>query len=259
MGNIVKKPSSGKEPSAILYGLEKRVQLHAGRHPAVFYPFYRLARKNPAQAVSRKTQLVIEGFPRSANTFAVRAFRQAQKGKVSIAHNLHVPGQVIRASRWGIPALVIIRDPRDAVLSFVVRDGIPVDQALKHYVSFYETVAEYRDDFVLGTFKEVTGDYGTVIRRINDRFGTDYRLFPHNERSVGQVFARMEKGYRKRHAEETVEARISRPSPGRERMKREVSHELDDPRHRRLISTARAVYERLTKEDRAPTSPARRA
>lgn len=248
----------GEKSPAVLYGLEKRVQLHAGRHPAVFYPLYRLARKNPAQAVNRETQLVIEGFPRSANTFAVLAFRQAQKGQVRVAHNLHVPAQVIRASRWKIPALVLIRDPRDAVLSFVVRDGIPVDQALRHYVSFYETVAEYRDDFVLGTFEEVTCDYGTVIRRVNDRFGTGYRPFRHNERNVERVFARMERGYRKRHAEETVEARISRPSPDRERMKREVSHELDAPRHRRRLSAARAVYEGLIGEDRALASPARR-
>lgn len=246
MRDIGRKLPSGEEPWAILYGLEKRVQLHAGRYPAVFYPLYRLARKNPAQAVTPETQLVIEGFPRSANTFAVLAFRQAQRGKVHVAHNLHVPAQVIRASRWQIPALVLIRDPKDAVLSFVVRDRISVDQALKHYVSFYETVAEYRDDFVLGTFEEVTGDYGTVIRHINDRFGTGYLPFRHNERSVGRVFARMERRYRKRHAEQSVEARISRPSPDREKMKREVSYELNDPRRGRLVSAAHAVYERLT-------------
>jgi hypothetical protein len=237
---------TGKEPSAFFYNLEKRVQLHAGRHPAVFYPLYRLARKNPAQAVSPETQLVIEGFPRSANTFAVLAFRQAQREKVRLAHNLHVPAQVIRAVRWRIPALVLIRAPGDAVLSFVVRDRISVDQAIRHYVSFYETVAEYRDGFTLGTFEEVTGDYGTVIRRINARFGTAYTPFRHDERNVGKVFARMEKGYRRRHAEASVEARISRPSPVRERMKLEVSHKLEDPRRRTLISAARAVYEYLT-------------
>ena len=32
--------------------------------------------------------LVIEGFPRSANTFAVVAFRQAQERYVPIAHHL---------------------------------------------------------------------------------------------------------------------------------------------------------------------------
>lgn len=236
--------AQGKQP-AIVYGLEKRVQLFSGRHPALFYALHRLARKNPAQAVSPDTQLVIEGFPRSANTFAVLAFRQAQRGKVRIAHNLHVPAQVIRASRWRIPALVLIRDPEDAVLSLAVRDPISVDQALKHYISFYETVAEYRNDFVLGPFEEVTSGYGAVIGRLNARFGTAYIPFQNDERSVGEVFDRMEKGYRKRNDKSSVEARISRPSQARERMKHEVSHELEDPRRRRLISEARAVYDHL--------------
>jgi hypothetical protein len=229
-----------------MYGLEKQVQLHAGRHPTIFYALHRLARKNPARAVKPDTQLVIEGFPRSANTFAVAAFRQAQKQKMRLAHNLHVPAQVIRAARWQIPALVLIRNPRDAVLSFVVRDSISVDQALKHYISFYETVAEYRDDFVLGPFEEVTSRYGAIIERLNAKFGTTFNPFHNDAKNVGKVFTRIEKIYRKRLGEASVEAKSSRPSSSREKMKREISYELEDPRRRRLISEARAIYDHLT-------------
>ena len=237
----------GEQPYA-LYNLEKRLQLYAGRYPAVFYTLHKLARKKPAQAVSPETQLVIEGFPRSANTFAVVAFRQAQREKMRIAHNLHVPAQVVRASRWNIPALVLIRDPKDAVLSFVVRDPISVEQALKHYVSFYETVAEYRNSFVLGTFEEVTTDYGAVIERLNARFGTAFLPFLNKKKRVERVFARIEKGYRKSNAEAALEARVSRPSEAREKMKREVRHELENPRLRRLVFEAKTVYQLLVSQ-----------
>ena len=70
---------------------------------------------------------------------------------------------MIRAARWRIPTLVLIRRPKDAVLSFVIRDPISVDQALRYYLSFYETVEKYRDSYVLGLFEEVTGDFGRVI------------------------------------------------------------------------------------------------
>jgi hypothetical protein len=50
--------------------------------------------------------------------------------KTRIAHHLHVPAQVVRAARWQIPSLVLIRRPRDAVLSFAIWDPISVDQAL---------------------------------------------------------------------------------------------------------------------------------
>jgi hypothetical protein len=57
----------------------------------------------------------------------------------SIADRMHVPAQVVRAARWQIPTLVLIRRPRDAVLSFAVWDPISVDKALRYYLSFYET------------------------------------------------------------------------------------------------------------------------
>jgi len=147
-----------------VFRFEKWLQTHAGKHPAAFYALYRLARKDQARVVTPETELVIEGFPRSANSFARVAFNRAQKGTVRIATGLHVPAQVIRAARWRIPTLVLIRRPKDAVLSFAIRDPISVEQALRYYLSFYETVEGYSGAYVLGTFEEVTGDFGRVIR-----------------------------------------------------------------------------------------------
>src|ERR687890_2581704 len=166
---------AGDNPT--VFEFEKWLQTHAGKHPAAFYGLYRLARKDRARVVTPETQLVIEGFPRSANSFARVAFNRAQRDRVRIATGLHVPAQVIRAARWRIPTLVLIRRPKDAVLSFAIRDPISVEQALKYYLSFYETVEGYRDAYVLGLFEEVTGDFGQVIRRINERFGTTFSVF----------------------------------------------------------------------------------
>lgn len=232
--------------SAVPFGLKKQIQIHAGRHPALFFGLYRLARKQRARAISPETQLVIEGFPRSANSFSVGAFRQAQREEVRVAHNLHVPAQVIQAARWRIPSLVLLRKPKDAVLSLVMRDPISVDQALKYYISFYETAAKYRDSFVLGLFEEVTDDFGAVIERVNARFGTEFSLFYSNEENVNRVFTRIEGTYRKRFGETaSLENKISRPSSSREKMKRGVEYESESPRRKRLISEAEAVYDRL--------------
>jgi hypothetical protein len=193
--------------------LEKWLQIYAGKHPSAFYGLYRLSRKDRARVVTPDTQLVMEGFPRSANTFARVAFNSAQSERVRIAHGLHVPAQVIRAAQWRIPTLVLIRKPKDAVLSFAVRDPISVDQALRYYLSFYETVEKYRDSYVLGLFEEVTEDFGGVIRRINDRFGTTFSPFSHDERNVDGVFARIEENSRKRFGEASLGNKVSRPSP----------------------------------------------
>ena len=239
--------------------LEKWIQIHAGGHPAVFFPLYRLlrTRKDLSRAVTPETQVVIEGFPRSGNSFARRAFIMAQDERFDvkrIAHHLHVPAQVVRAAEWHIPTLVLIRVPRDAVLSLVIRDPISVDQALRYYVSFYKTVEKYPDAYVLGRFEEVTEDFGQVIKRLNDKFGTTFSLFRHDEENVRKVFAGMETQARKKYGEKLSERKVQRPSAVRERMKHEMEYGLENPKRKKLIAEAEAVYDRLTNPVRKPAS-----
>jgi hypothetical protein len=228
--------------------LEKWLQIHAGGHPTLYFTLYRLlrTRENLLGAVTPDTQLVIEGFPRSGNSFARTAFVIAQDEKVRIAHHFHVPAQVVRAARLRIPTLVLIRRPRDAVLSFAIWNPISVDQALRYYLSFYETVEKYRDAYVLGLFEEVTEDFGQVIRRINDKFGTTFSLFRHDEENVNKVFAGMESHTRDRFGETLLERKVQRPSATRERIKHEIEYDLENSKRKRLIAKAEAVYNRLT-------------
>ena len=228
-----------------IFSLKKWLQINAGKHPAVFFSFYWLSRRDRTCIVTPETQLVIEGFPRSANAFAAVAFRQAQNEKVRVARSSHVPAQVIRAARWQIPTLVLIRKPKDAILSLVIRDPVSVDQALRHYVSFYKTVEKYRSAYVLGLFEEVTEDYGEVIRRVNEKFETTFSLFRHDEQNVNKVFARIDRNYIKRHGETYRETKVSRPYAVREEMKHEVGQDLEHPKRRKLIAEAEAVYARL--------------
>ncbi|HSK84831.1 MAG TPA: hypothetical protein VK902_15745 [Rubrobacter sp.] len=171
----------------------------------------------------------------------------------SIAHHLHVPAQVVRAAQWRIPTLVLIRRPRDAVLSLVIRDPISVDQALKYYISFYEISEKYRDAFVLGLFEEVTEDFGQVMKRINDRFGTTFSLFRHDEENVSKLFAGMEAQARKRYGETLWERKVQRPAAVRERIKDGIVYDLENPRRKKLIARAEAVYNRLTNPMREPS------
>ena len=240
-----------------VFRFEKWLQIYAGKHPTAFYGLYRLARKDQARVVTQDTQLVMEGFPRSANSFARVAFNRAQSERVRIANGLHVPAQVIRAARWQIPTLVLIRHPRDAVLSFAIRDPISVDQALRYYLSFYESVEQYRDAYVLGLFEEVTGDFGQVIRRINDRFGTTFSVFHHDDRNVDAVLDRVEKNSKRAFGEASWENKASHPVAAREKKKREVGYELDNPKLGELISRAENVYERLTSPTRTPAPEGR--
>ena len=166
--------------------------------------------------------------------------------KTRISVHFHVPAQVVRAARWQIPTLVLVRRPRDAVLSYAVWGPISVEQALRFYLSFYETVEKYRDAYVLGLFEEITEDFGQVIKRINDRFGTMFSPFRHDEENVNKVFADMDTYARKRWGEAQWERKVHRPSVVKQRLKHEIEDDLQNPKLKGLLDKAEAVYDRLT-------------
>ena len=148
-------------------------------YPSIFYPIASLKNRQTTnyQAIERDTELVIEGFQRCANTFSVLAFLEAQNRPVKIAHHYHAPAQIILAAQWGIPALVLIRPPKDAVASFLgIYSQITIGQAFNSYTNFYKNVLPYRENYVLGKFEEVTSDLSKVIYKINQKFGTDFEL-----------------------------------------------------------------------------------
>ena len=148
--------------------------------------------------------------------------------------------------------MVLIREPKDAVLSLVIRDPISVDQALKYYISFYETTEKYPDSYVLGRFEDVTEDFGRVIGRLNEKFGTTFSLFRHDEENVKELFAGMDDQARKKYGERLWERKVQRPAAGRERIKDEIEYDLQNPKRMRLIARAEAVYDRLTNQVREP-------
>lgn len=221
-----------------------KIRLLIDCYPALYLPLCRLRPKTRRVTVGKDTELVIEGYPRSANTFAVAAFLLAQGRPVKLARHLHAPAQVIAAAKKGIPTLVLVRNPRDAVLSQCMRaPHISIEQALKDYVRFYRSVLPYKDKYVIGRFEEVTTNFGSVIQRINERFGTNFKLFEHTEENLKKVFQRVEEMDKKDTGLPYVkEETVARPSPKREKLKRSLQEKLNTPRAKRLLLKAEKVY-----------------
>ena len=138
--------------------------------------------------VTPHTELVVDGYTRSATTYAVYAFQLAQTKPVRMAHHLHAPAQIVAAARWGVPTILLVRDPEGAVLSQVVREpGVTVRDALVSWRRFYQTALRCRDAYVVGEFGRVTADMGRVIRDVNGRFGTSFEEFDRTEENERQV------------------------------------------------------------------------
>jgi hypothetical protein len=172
-----------------------RLRTHVSEYPSLYLPFARRKYPGPSpEVISPETELVIDGYTRSATTFAVYALQLSQARPVRLAHHLHAPAQLIEAARRGVPALVLIREPRGAILSQVAREPwVTVAGALVAYSRFYTCLLPYRGRFVVGEFEEVTHDFGAVVRRLNTRFGTSFAEFVHTDANVEECheFARL--------------------------------------------------------------------
>jgi hypothetical protein len=167
-----------------------RLRTRVSEYPALYLSFARHKYPGPSpEVISSDTELVIDGYTRSATTFGVYAFQLCQQKPVRLAHHLHAPAQLIAAARSGIPALLLIREPQGAILSQLIREpGVTLPDALVAYSRFYACLVPYLDSFVIGEFEQVTSDFGAVIRRLNERFGTSFAEFAHTDVSARECF-----------------------------------------------------------------------
>lgn len=214
-------------------------------YPPVYLPLARLkSNSDAAQIVDNDTQLLIEGWPRSGNTFAEQAFRMSQPFPVRFAHHFHAPAQVIAAVGRSLPILLLVREPTDAVCSFVIREtALSLNQALRSWIRFYESVFDYRDGYVVATFDQVTTDFGRVMARVNSRYRTDFGIFRHTDENVKHCFRLIEANNRQRFGKGSiVETGIARPSDARAVQKRELLHELSSASLAPLVRQARELY-----------------
>jgi hypothetical protein len=258
-------------PRALLSRAYRRsrfeVKTLLGPYPRLYLPIaHRGARGQP---VGPDTDVVIEGFPRSGNTFATAAFDVALDSMTSdrplIAHHIHAPSQVIAAARRGIPVLVVIRHPEDAVVSLLIQQPhVTARQALRAYRRFYRPLLPYRDRFVLARFEEVVRDFGAVIRRINERFGVTFPIFDGSEASVRLALQRIEAENRDRwRPGRDAELKGAFPSAVRDRVKEHQRSLYRRPALATSRAGAETVYLRLTQQphasaERSPRSTERR-
>jgi len=94
----------------------------------------------------------------------------------------------------------------------------------------------------VGFFEEVTRDCGTVLERVNAKFGTKFSSFVHSEDNVTSVFDRTEVVHRSIFGGRLDEKAIARPSTVKVGLKVALKKELEAPEVRKLTARPEAVY-----------------
>lgn len=193
--------------------------------------------------VAADTDIVIEGYPRSANSFAVKAFKFANGDKYKIATHQHAYPQIVEGVKLNIPTIVLIRNPYDAVISYSAlraqSNGLStfektqnMEWLLRDYVNFYKNLLPYKNQFVIAPFTKVLKDYGSIIEEVNKKYGTNFIPFEHSQDNVDKVFS-------------SAKEHLS-PSQQRDSVKDDFRSRMDVLKKTTLFEEAEALFKSFT-------------
>jgi len=212
-----------------------------------YQPYLRLIawkhRDRPDRLIGDDTEIVIEGFGRSASSYAVVCLELAQDRPVRSAHHTHASAQVVRAARLGLPTIVIVKKPDDVAISHMVRHpGLSARTILDAWIRFHRGVAEVADDVIVISVEELDREYGDAIERLNAKFGTSFTPPPKTE----EFDKRVQDEMWQRHVDQgRPSLHFGRPTLERQAAKEALRHTLEAPDLAAVRRRAAALYESL--------------
>jgi hypothetical protein len=196
-----------------------------------------------ANRVHRRTRLLVDGYPRSANTWTSFAFQELV-GHGQVASHLHSSQSIRTAARLGVPCVLLVRDPDEAVASALTFDtAVQVKTAFRAYARYYEVAGKAADKVVVVDFATAVSDFPEVVRRVNARYGTGFSVDRAATLDKEQIFERIDRESKIVADGRDVTAIAPRPHEGRQH--RDVA--MDDPSWAKERARARAAYELVTK------------
>lgn len=243
--------SETSSPSGNKVPLRDLARCHALASPTMLKLYWQ-PKENPLKSlrVARPgDDAVIDGFPRSSNTFATHAFFLTQGDDIKLGNHVHSAGQFVLAQRYGIPAMLVLRDPVQATLSLSVFDRRYTPPVAYYWYNLFHRKMLELEDFIVAPFQEVTSDFGITIQRLNDRFGTSFAPFHASEEASEAVFARMAREREKR-ADALGEVyrnpmRVAQPTKGKDEQKEAMKQAFTDPALDGPKAEARELFEAL--------------
>lgn len=214
-------------------------------HVAGFPELYTAISKNLTGRdcyTTKQTDIVIDGHPRSANTYAMFAFQIAQNSSLNIANHIHKKSQFLIAEKYGIPAILLIRDPLDCISSLLIRQPKYNPAILFHgYYSLYNGLKN-STGFVLGEFNAVTNNYDKIIRQVNIKFGKNFELYHNtkeNEKIVKDIIQQQDE---LKYAAEYDQS-VAYPNEKRKKIIGDIKTSLLNEKYKKEYSKCQKIYD----------------
>jgi hypothetical protein len=169
------------------------------------------------------TDIVIEGYPRSSNSFTFWMLTVLGQGRppLRIAHHTHRIENLQIGQLLGKPTVVLIRPPADAILSFMIYHDLTVERAAQRYIDFYTGVLELPERPAVFRFADIITDFNKVVRHVNAVTGAGIPLSADMAADTAKAHAKSRDLAEKVHGDKVVE-RLAVPLAERELLKRKL-------------------------------------
>jgi len=215
--------------------------------PLLFYNLFKILRYNDTRIVSKSTELVIEGYPRSGNTYAIAAFQFSQSRTINVASHVHMIIQLKLGIKWNIPTIVIVREPIDAIISFIIREDVSPRFAIFYYKNYYEYVKEILSKIVVIRFSELVNDFNILIKKVNQRYKTNYKGLVNTVENNNEIFKVVKEMDKIDRGKKNVDSNtVAIPNDNRLKIKRKIEATLlNNPTYLNLINDCNKLFKEI--------------
>ena len=218
--------------------------------PLLYQAYVRASRKTGRAALpQRGDHVYIDGYPRSANTYTVNLIRHFFPD-VKMAHHLHTVAALKIALKLGVPSVVLIRPPLEAVASYayrrhhrpereVISDAL-LDRLIDDYVLYYRGCQQLRAELKFVHFASVTASPLEVMSTVLPPALVDQRAHDFSEEELERYTTSLRD--RNRRKTEKKAGTNSLPAPETAGEKQGYAQRIEQ---RRGMAEAIALYEAL--------------
>jgi len=189
-----------------------------GKSPFFLWVVVGCFRGQSKRVCNKKTLLVIEGYPRSANTYCVTYFMHVGIHPDFIASHQHAAAQFILARKYAKPAILIIRSPQDAILSLKFRrPDVDTHALVREYCFFHRLVYSLKEAMLIARFETVVDHIPEVVAKLNEKFYTNFpvrEIIDENKEVMDSLIDSMDEEDRKSYKGKsyvTKESHVSKP------------------------------------------------
>jgi hypothetical protein len=173
--------------------------------------------------VTKETDIVIAGFPRSGNSFFYE-YTKLKNLNIKVVHHNHLPFVIRDAVKKNVPVVFLLRDPVDTITSLLIADpNLSVDVGVKNYAMYLKRCLVYKNQVVVAVFPEQVHSPAVVIEKVNKKYGVGFSPGNLSEDDKAVIFGVFKENTRKRGRLKNLYAAPSQEKEGlKEKFRKDV-------------------------------------